>query len=192
VPEAETRITRDFHLGDWVVLRDAVLQVIALVGGKREPGLALINQRLHSGRLDLALLAPDGSTLTLFSEADCKRRTIHAPFNPAEGVRVEPYEPGQHFVRRSHLAELTSPTTPATAAEVPKLSGKEWVPRAFAHRPDELLAMGITGASGALAEESKIAPDCAKPLTARYIEKLLRDLGRFPKAPRGSAKQRPK
>jgi hypothetical protein len=100
-----------------VSLRDAVLQVIALVGGKREPGLALINQRLHSGLLDLALLAPDGSTLTEFSEEDCKRRTIHAPLNPAEGVRVEPYEAGQHFVRRSHLAKLTSPTTPATAAD---------------------------------------------------------------------------
>jgi hypothetical protein len=109
VPEAETRLTRDFYLGDWVLLRDAVLLVISLVGGKRELGLALINQWVHRGLLDLALLAPDGSTMTLFSKKDCERRTIHAPLNPAEGVRVEPYEAGQHFVRRSDLAKLTSP-----------------------------------------------------------------------------------
>jgi len=76
--------------------------------------------------------------------------------------------------------------------EVAKLSGKQWVSNAYARRPDELFPMGITGASKALAEESKTAPDCAKPLIARYIEKLLRGLGRFPKAHRGSPKQRPK
>ena len=75
---------------------------------------------------------------------------------------------------------------------VAKLSGKRWVSNAYDRRPDELLAMGITGASEALAEESKTAPDCAKPLTARYIEKLLRGLGTFPKAPRGLLNQRPK
>jgi hypothetical protein len=83
-----------------------------------------------------------------------------------------------------------SPNSPV--AEVPKLSGKEWVPEAYARRPNELLAMGITGASKVLAEESKNAADCAKPLTARYIEKLLRGLGTFPKAPRGLLNQRPK
>ena len=68
---------------------------------------------------------------------------------------------------------------------VRKLCGKEWVPEAYKRRPDELLALGITGASNALAEESKTAPDCAKLLKARYIEKLLRDLGTFEKADRG-------
>jgi hypothetical protein len=83
-----------------------------------------------------------------------------------------------------------SPKSPITG--VPKLSGKRWVSNAYDRKPNELLAMGITGASEALAEESKTAPDCAKPLTARYIEKLLRGLGTFPKAPRGSLNQRPK
>src|SRR5262249_32007085 len=69
-------------------------------------------------------------------------------------------------------------------AEVPKLSGKKWVPVAYARRPNELLAMGITGASEALAEESKNAADCAKRLNARYIEKLLRELGVFQKVRR--------
>jgi hypothetical protein len=68
---------------------------------------------------------------------------------------------------------------------VRKLSGKEWVPAAYARRPDELIALGITGASGALATESKTAPDCAKPLTAGYIKNLLRENGAFPKANRG-------
>jgi hypothetical protein len=78
----------------------------------------------------------------------------------------------------------------ASPVVVKKLSGKAWVPEAYAQRPNELLAMGITDASRALAEASKI--DCAKPLEARYIEKLLRGLGTFPKAHRGSPKQRPK
>ena len=82
-----------------------------------------------------------------------------------------------------------SPNSPI--AEVRKLSGKTWVQTAYERRPKELLAMGITGASRELAEEAKTAPDCAKPLTARYIEKLLRTLGAFPKAHRGR-KQRPK
>jgi len=43
----------------------------------------------------------------------------------------------------------------------------------------------------ALAGESVNAADCAKPLTARYIEKLLRERGTFPKKYRGS-KQPPK
>ena len=87
------------------------------------------------------------------------------------------------------------PTAPATSADrqphteggsksaVRKLYGKEWVPEAYKRRPDELLAMGITGASERTrARKSEAAPDCAKPLKARYIEKLLRDLGTFEKA----------
>jgi hypothetical protein len=43
---------------------------------------------------------------------------------------------------------------------------------------------GITEASQALHEESKTAPDCAKPLKARYIEKLLRELDVWSRARR--------
>src|SRR5262245_16899269 len=46
-----------------------------------------------------------------------ERRTVHAPLIPAEGVRVEPYEAGQHLVGRAGLAKLTSPATPATPAD---------------------------------------------------------------------------
>ena len=89
---------------------------ISLVGGKRDLGLGIINRYLRSGLLEGALVAPDG-TMTLFSRTDWERRTVHAPDNPAEGVRVEPYEAGDYFVRRAGLAESTSPATPATPAD---------------------------------------------------------------------------
>jgi hypothetical protein len=83
--------------------------------------------------------------------------------------------------------------SPGAAAPPQKLSGTAWVPIAFDRRRGELRAMSITDASDALAHESKTAPDCAKkPLKARYIEKLLRDLDVWPKARRSSSKQRPK
>jgi hypothetical protein len=50
--------------------------------------------------------------------------------------------------------------------------------------------MRITDASRALAIESEAA--CAKPLNARYIERLVRERNVWPKAFRGSSKQRPK
>jgi hypothetical protein len=81
---------------------------------------------------------------------------------------------------------------PGAAAPPQKLSGTAWVPIAFDRRRGELLAMTITNASGVLAEESKTASDCAKPLQPRYIEKLLRDRNFWPKARRNSSKQRPK
>jgi hypothetical protein len=84
-------------------------------------------------------------------------------------------------------AQLPSPS----AAPVRKLSGKEWIPLAFARRRDELLALTITEAGHRLAEESKTAPDCAKPLKPRTAEKLLRNLGLWPQAFRGLPKQRP-
>jgi hypothetical protein len=86
-------------------LQDEVLRVIALVGGKRELGLAIVNRDLRSGLLEGALVALDG-TMTPFSSTDWERRTVHAPHNPAEGVRVEPYEAGYYFVWRAGLAEL--------------------------------------------------------------------------------------
>jgi hypothetical protein len=84
--------------------------------------------------------------------------------------------------------------TSATPQSNRKLSRQKWVDVAYARRPDELLAMGITAASKVLIAESQNAPDCAKPFEQdkpRYAEKLLRDLGMFPKAHRGAPK-RPK
>ncbi|HEY1877358.1 MAG TPA: hypothetical protein VGG66_07790 [Rhizomicrobium sp.] len=69
------------------------------------------------------------------------------------------------------------------------LMGKKWVPGAFGRRRDELRVMNITDASRELARESETAPDSSKPLDARYIEKLLRDLNVWPKAFRNSPKR---
>src|SRR5262245_26237145 len=93
---------------DWEPLRDGVLRVIARVGGKTDLGLRIINQCLRNGLLELGLTL-DGITMTPFSRTDCERRTVHAPPNPAEGVGVEPYAPGDYFVRRAGLA--AAPTT---------------------------------------------------------------------------------
>jgi len=99
---------------DWVLPQDAVCEVIARVGKKHALGLTLINQSLHNGQLELALLAPDG-TLTTFSRTERKCRTVHAPLNPLEGTHIKPYEAGQHYVRG--VVELTSPATAATPAD---------------------------------------------------------------------------
>jgi hypothetical protein len=115
-PEPASPAPLTFHLRDWVPLQDAVLQVISLVGGKRDLGLEISNRYLRSGQLESALVAPDG-TMKLFEASDWERRTVHAPHNPAEGVRVEPYEAGHYFVRRAGLAKLTSPATPTTPTD---------------------------------------------------------------------------
>jgi hypothetical protein len=124
VAKAETNVPRfpvplTFHPRDWVPLQYAVLQFISLVGGKRDLGLEIANQYLRNGQLGSALVAPDG-TMKLLEASDWGRgrRTVHAPHNPAEGVSVEPYEAGYYFVRRTDLAELTSPARePAARAE---------------------------------------------------------------------------
>ena len=92
------------------------------------------------------------------------------------------------LVSRTEYLYQNAEGSPGAAAPPQKLSGTAWVPIAFDRRRGELRAMSITDASRALAHESKTAPDCAKPLKARYIEKLLRDLNVWPKARRNSSK----
>ena len=185
---------------DWVELIPAfgrLRSMVAPTGPKliaNNHTATYFDRCVHEGLLELALVAPN-LTYRLFDDA-AERQKLHirVPLNYEEGCSIEPYHEGRWYVRRSDLEKLTAipVTPPATPAEAPKLSGKRWVPKAYARRSDDLLAMGITGASEALAEESSNAADCAKRLTKRYIEKLLRELGRFPKAHRGSPKQRPK
>ena len=94
----------------------------------------------------------------------------------------------------STLDTSATPQSNPPTAPVRKLSRQKWVDVAYARRHDELLEMGITAASKELVAESQNAPDCAKPFEEdkpRYAEKLLRDLGVFPKARRGAPK-RPK
>src|SRR6516164_939179 len=124
-----------------MVLRNAVVQLISSVGENRELGLALINRYVHEGLLDLALLAPGCSTLTEFGKADCERRTIHAALRPAEAVWVEPREDGQHFVRCSQFAKLTSPTDQQLYAEgeaEPAAHAEESMPESISAVESEL------------------------------------------------------
>jgi hypothetical protein len=69
-------------------------------------------------------------------------------------------------------------------AEVPKLSGKKWVPIAYTRGADTLRLMTITEAARALAEESKTTPDRAKPLSEGYIKNELRKLNVWEPQPR--------
>jgi hypothetical protein len=102
-----------FHARDLLPLRDVTLQIIALVDGKRDPGLAVVNQCLRNGLLKSVLMAPDGTMKPLASSdwGPPPKRTVGAPHNPAEGVYVEPYEAGLYFVRRVDPAKLA--TNPA-------------------------------------------------------------------------------
>jgi hypothetical protein len=77
---------------------------------------------------------------------------------------------------------------PLLPAPVAKLSGKQWIGIAYERRADELRPdlVTITDASRLLAAESATAADCAKPLSASYIENELRERKIWPKKPRGS------
>jgi hypothetical protein len=86
---AESRIAQPFHPRDWVQLTLAFLRIWYSV--HRNTGLThvLMNQWLREGRLYLGRVMPDG-TIRVFEASNCQRRTVCAPHNPAEGVRVEP------------------------------------------------------------------------------------------------------
>src|SRR5262245_50558848 len=103
--EAEIRIAQTILPRDWTLLRDVVLGVTAFFGRDLDLDLVMINRYLHEGLLELMLVRPVGPP-TQFSKEDRKHRTVHAPFNRAEGVRVEPFEAGRYLAR---LVELTSP-----------------------------------------------------------------------------------
>ena len=86
--------------------------------------------------------------------------------------------------RLAEIATAPAPLPSPSAAPVRKLSGKEWIPIAFKRRRDELLALSITEAGKVLAEESKTAPDCRKPLSAGYCTNELRKLNGWAPKPR--------
>src|SRR5262245_18812974 len=105
------------------------------------------------------------------------------PRNPLFGDYV--HIPGNPLFDKTAVRPAQLPSV----ASVRK-SGKEWISDAFGQRRDELLRMGITDASRALAYEPQTAPD-TKPMKPRSADKLLRNLDLWRKANRGS-KQRPK
>jgi hypothetical protein len=78
-----------------------------------------------------------------------------------------------------------------SGAPIKKLTGKEWIPMAFERRRNELSRLPITEAADALADESKTASDCRKPLSKGHCTNELRKLSIWTRQPRHSPKQRP-
>jgi hypothetical protein len=72
-----------------------------------------------------------------------------------------------------------------------KLPGKEWVDAELKRNP-ELRALSSITVAGEEFSRRSTASDCAKQLSPRHCEALLRPYGIWPKKPRNSPKQRPK
>ena len=117
--EAETRIARTFRARDWMPLTPAFIRIMSFVDGRADLALACINRDLLEGQLRAALVAPDGTIKMQLEASDWQQRAVHAPHNPAEGVRVEPYEDGRFFIWRADLDREypTNPASPATPSD---------------------------------------------------------------------------
>jgi hypothetical protein len=98
---------------------------------------------------------------------------------------------GELIIVDVRVESAPAPPPNPSGTPIDKLIGKEWVAVAFARRRKELRRLHITQAGGALAEESKTAPDCRKPLSKGYCTNELRKLGIWKPQPRHSPKQRP-
>jgi hypothetical protein len=107
-------------------------------------------------------------------------------------VVVVPRPCAAWWERPGQGATPTSTVLPnPSGATINKLMGKKWIPAAFKRRRKELSCLRITQAGGKLAEESKTASDCRKPLSGGYCTNELRKLGVWKPQPRHSPKQRP-
>ena len=92
---------------------------------------------------------------------------------------------------KGSLERKPAPLPNPSGAPINKLMGKQWVAVAFERRRNELSRLRITQAGGKLAEESKTASDCRKPLSKGYCTNELRRFGIWEPQPRHSPKQRP-
>jgi hypothetical protein len=107
-------------------------------------------------------------------------RIVFGCGDPEEHWGLPPDEP----VDESRWPTLTLPRALPPA---PLPNGTKWIASVVKERRDELAAMsGITAASHELAKESRAA--CAKQLTPRYIERLLRPYNIWPKVRRNPSK----
>jgi hypothetical protein len=108
-----------FHPILWISLTEALLRILAFVDGKVGLALARINQDLRDGRLEVGRVVLGATMIAPIEASDWERLTVCAPLlNPAEGVRVDPYEPGHYFVRRAGL-DRHYPTAAMMAAMPP-------------------------------------------------------------------------
>jgi hypothetical protein len=167
--------TPTFFPHEWVQLTPAFSRIMSNVRG-RDLALACLNRDLRSGRLRSARVHSDG-TMTPLNPSDWEQLTVEAPkLNPEEGVRVDPYVPGDYFVRRVDLdkccptaapqsddTESSPPTRPAPEKQKPGIKPfKDW--------PNRLLAPEMVR----VAYET---PDLLRdrPELVRHVRKFLQD-----------------
>jgi len=99
----ETPLTFSPH--EWEPLPTAFDRIMS-VFLTRNRTLFYLNRDLRSGRLRSARVQiSDGKkTMTLLSHSDWEQLTVHTSIlDPIEGVRVDPYVPGEYFVCRVDL-----------------------------------------------------------------------------------------
>jgi hypothetical protein len=98
------------------------------------------------------------------------------------------------YIQRELPAETITELQFLVPRAVRKHAGKEWIKLAYDRKADKFRSEGanITNAARELAEDSKAATDCARPLKCRYIESELRLVGHWLKKPRKPQRQRPK
>lgn len=110
-----------FDPRDWVPLTPAFGRYRSLVD---EPNTLVANtlaatcfdRDVHDGRLELALVALDG-TYRLFDATERRKLHIGVPLNYQEGCRIEPYYEGRWYARRSDLDRLTTIPSPVARVE---------------------------------------------------------------------------
>jgi hypothetical protein len=122
-----------------------------------------------------------------------ERKPLDPALITAETLRFDPDElvlDGGELIIVDVRVE-PAPLPNLSGAPINKLMGKKWVAVAFERRRNELRRLPITQAGSALAEESKTASDCRKPLSKGYCTNELRTFGIWEQQLRQSPKQRP-
>jgi hypothetical protein len=167
------------------------------VGGDTAPLVSALEGHIATLKTELA------SEKERSERAAAELKTTAPPPSPPAGATAPPPSPpaAAPAPSLSSPADATAlpPSPPAAATEpLPNPSGapirkkgRDWIPGAFERRRKELSGLLITQAGDALAEESKTASDCRKPLTKGYCTNELRKLGIWELQPRYSPKQRP-
>jgi hypothetical protein len=88
----------------------------------RDRTLHYLNRDLRSGRLRSVLeeISPGKETITVLNPSYWQQRTVEAPINPEEGVRVEPYVAGCYLVLRADLYPTTAAAPQSDDVQPPK------------------------------------------------------------------------
>ena len=148
---------------DWEQLTPAFGRLRSMVGVNGPKLIAnnltanCFDRYVHEGRLELVLVALDG-TYRRFDD-DEERRKLHicAPLNYQEGCTIEPYYAGYWYVRRSDLDKLTTipPLAVRTEAELvsvrtPQAERQPQQPPPAAHNVD--VSAPVTNATSSPAE----------------------------------------